>query len=81
VNHPRENDGTWRGKCHRLISVLCEASYRRANPVPRKRHRPYVVPQLASDLIYCLDRDDEVEAKRLFHSYEGMKAIEVKHES
>lgn len=76
-----ENDGTWRGKAHRIIRLECEREYRRANPHPSRnsysgyKQQPYRPTQLANDLVKCLDTDDELWAKQLFLSYEGMKAI------
>lgn len=70
----------WAKKAYRLISIMCEQSYRQANPEPkvpgtRRKHKPYAVPALAQDLIRCLNTDDEVEAKRIFMSYEGIKLL------
>lgn len=72
----------WATKAHRLIGILCDQSYRQANPRPkipgtRRKHRPYAVPQLAEDLIRCLKTDDELEAKRIFMSYDGIKLLSV----
>lgn len=74
---PWDSDKTWRGKAKRIIHKQCEQSYRQANPLPRKKHKPYHVPEFAKELLDCLNTDDEVRAKGLFHSYEGMKAIGV----
>lgn len=73
----------WVKKAHRLISIMCEQSYRQANPKPkvpstRRKHRPYQVPQLADDLVRCLNTDNELEAKRIFLSYEGIELLSVK---
>jgi hypothetical protein len=68
----------WAEKAHRIIGRLCLDSYRQSNPKPGRKHVPYVVPALAQDLVDCLNKDDEVRAKCLFLSYEGMKAIEVR---
>jgi len=70
----------WAKKAHRLIGILSYHSYRQANPKPkiqgtRCKHRPYVVPQLAEDLIRCLNTENEVEAKRIFLSYDGIKLL------
>lgn len=65
----------WAEKANRIISKLCLQAYREANPIKRKKHRPYVVPSLAQELVECLDTDDELRAKRLFLSYEGIKAV------
>ena len=69
----------WEKKAHRIISIVCKQSYKqtntRKNGKKYKKHRPYHVPQLAKDLIKCLEDQDEERAKALFLSYEGMKAI------
>lgn len=40
---PWDSDKTWRGKAKRIIHKQCEQSYRQANPLPRKKHKPYHV--------------------------------------
>lgn len=61
---------TWQDKAHRVIAECCKTSYLHSNQMPngrlRKRHVPYAVPALAEDLIGCLKRNDEVQAKALF---------------
>jgi hypothetical protein len=71
-----DNMTPWRAKCHRIINNLSNEAYKEKNPVPGKRHRPYTVPQLAADLVECLNKDDELKAKQLFLTYEGLKACE-----
>lgn len=66
---------SWEDKAHRLIALLCRASYKQANARPRKKHRPYSVPETAQELIACLDTRDEKRAKAIFLSYEGLLAI------
>ena len=65
----------WKLKAHRIIGNVCRASMLAANPPGRKRHTPYAVPELAADLIACLNRDDEHGAKALFLTYDGLAAI------
>lgn len=65
---------TWRDKAKRLIGNLCRQSYLSVNRPGRKRHVPYAVPELAQQLIDCLNRDDEITAKALFLSYDGLAA-------
>ena len=60
----------WRNKAHTEIAKLCKESHRQANTnksgKPYKRLRPYSVPELARDLIDCLNTDDEHRAKSIF---------------
>jgi len=68
----------WEKKAHRIVYSLCLQSYRQANyrrGRKLKRHHPYTVPYLASELVECLGTGDEEKAKALFLSYNGMKAI------
>jgi hypothetical protein len=65
----------WQEKAHRLIYNLCKTSYQQANYKKSKKHIPYSVPELAQELIDCLNTEDEVRAKDIFLSYEGLKAI------
>ncbi len=57
-------------KAHRIIGVLCMASYVKANTRKNgrryKKHRPYSVPEEAQDIIDCLNRDDEPTLKAIF---------------
>ncbi len=57
-------------KAHRIIGVLCMASYVQANTRKDggryKKHRPYSVPEEAEELIDCLNRDDEHTLKSIF---------------
>lgn len=76
----------WRDKAERLIGTLSQQAYHDANAPKhgrlwRKRHVPYSVPQLAKDLVECLNTNDEHRAKALFLSYDGMKAIGGKRRS
>lgn len=70
----------WENKAHRIIAALCLQSKQEA--LARTNHRrkrqlrlqdccPYAVPQLAQDLIECLNTQDEARAKALFlrHAY------------
>lgn len=66
---------TWQDKAHRLIGNLCHESYKQTNPVPGRKHKDYHVPELAKQLIECLNTDDEHRAKALFLSYDGLNAI------
>lgn len=69
----------WKDKAHRIIGNLSRQSYlaanRLSNGTMRKRHVPYVIPELAQDLIACLNTNDEHKAKAIFLSYDGLKAI------
>lgn len=73
-------DAPWREKAHRIITTLAEREYRRTNfrrdGKPYAKHRPYSLPDLARDLVACLDTDDEHRAKALFLSYDGLAALE-----
>lgn len=63
----------WRDKANRVIAELCRSSFLRANTRSDgkryKKHQPYVVPPMADLLVQCLNRDDELTAKVLFHQY------------
>ena len=67
----------WREKANNIIDALCMESYLQANTrkdgKPYKKHRGYSVPLLAEQLVECLDTDDEIRAKTLFLSYDGME--------
>jgi hypothetical protein len=70
----------WRDKAERIIGTLSQQAYHDANAPKhgrpwRKRHVPYSIPQLAKDLVECLNTNDEERAKALFLSYDGMKVI------
>jgi len=65
----------WIDKAERLIASLSLDAYRTANPIPRKRHKPYTIPPLARELVECIGTNDEHRAKRLFLSYDGLNAI------
>lgn len=67
---------TWQGKAHRIIGKLSLRAYKQANPKPNRQAKAYGIPQLAADLVDCLNRNDEVGAKLLFLSYDDLKAIE-----
>jgi hypothetical protein len=56
----------WQQKADRLIGEYCLAAWREANPIGRKRHKPYSVPEVAQELAECLDTNDELRAKQLF---------------
>jgi hypothetical protein len=80
-------DKTWEDKAHRLIYNLCRASYLQANTkkdgTKYKKHRPYTVPEFAEKLVDVLGWHDrkkaELEAKRLFLTYEGLEATRERH--
>jgi hypothetical protein len=82
---PRTGDAPWRIKADRLIFKLSQQSSRQAQRSPRgaryKRHHQYSVPDLARQLVECLNTNDEHRAKALFLSYDGMKAIGGKRRS
>lgn len=70
----------WRDKAQRLIYLSCKKSYEKAQISKDtnkryKKHVPYIVPEIAENLIECLNKDDEEKAKAIFLSYEGMKLI------
>lgn len=61
----------WRTKANRLIAQMCLQAYREANPKPKHarripKHIPYRVPQMAQDLVTCLQTNDERTAKAIF---------------
>ena len=64
------NEKTWRHKAHKIIGEISYAAWERANTKKNgaryKKHRAYTVPELATKLIKCLDKNDEVGAKRIF---------------
>ena len=64
----------WRTKANRLIAILSLKAFRDANPLDGKKHKPYEIPALASELVTCLEIDDELTAMALFMNYEGAKA-------
>ena len=59
----------WQDQVKRAIGALCRVSYLQANLLPngklRRRHVPYSVPDVAQDLIDCLNTDDEERAKAI----------------
>jgi hypothetical protein len=57
----------WQRAARRMVGEACLAAYLTANPKGRKRHRPYVVPDWVHPLLDAVERDDEVETKRLMH--------------
>ena len=65
----------WVEKANRLIAIASLDAYRKANPHPRKKHRPYTIPVIADDLVRCVKTDNELEAKRIFLSYEGIELL------
>ena len=66
---------TWQGKANRIISILSLHAFKEANPKPNRKAKFYRMPDLASELVECLNTDDEIRAKALFLSYDGLKAI------
>ena len=69
----------WQEKAHNLIFKLSQSSYMQANYRRGKKlakHVPYSVPNLAEDLISCLNTENEERAKDLFLSYDGLAAME-----
>lgn len=60
----------WRKKAHREIGKLCLTSYKQSNQKKdgtyQKRHVSYSVPQLAEELIQCLNTNNELRAKQIF---------------
>jgi hypothetical protein len=69
----------WKEKANRLIYNVCRDSYVKAQ-ISRltgkryKNHVPYTVPELAVDLIACLNTNDEASAKAIFLSYDRTNA-------
>ena len=63
-------DFLWRQKASRVIGELCTAAYHEAQqskrPRRRGKHVPYAVPQLAAQLVECLNRNDAEAAKAIF---------------
>ena len=74
-----EIEAAWRNKANVLIGALCFESYRAANTTlggkVRKRRVPYSVPELAKDLIECLNTNDEEQAKAIFLSEDCMRVL------
>lgn len=56
---------TWRDAVKRMIADEAKAAYLSAGNRPGKKHIPYKLSELAEALVFCLDKDDEHEAKRL----------------
>lgn len=65
---------SWQEKAHQIIAAEGAAAFHHANILPngrrRKRHVAYSIPEIAVAIIKALDRNDEVECKRLFLIYE-----------
>ena len=70
----------WEIKAHKVIESLSFEAWRKANTNPRTgqryaKHRQYVVPQLANDLVNALgihddhEREKRVKALLLEHAY------------
>jgi hypothetical protein len=76
-NKETMNMKPWEEKANRLIASACYQSYVKANTMKNgeryKKHVPYIVPQIAENLIACLNKNDEETAKAIFLSYDGMK--------
>ena len=71
-------DAPWREKAKRLIAAFARQAYERENRLPNgklcKIYRPYALPEVAEELVRCLDTNDEERAKSIFvHSYEVEK--------
>lgn len=69
----------WEVKANKIISSVCFAAWKEANTKPNgqryAKHRPYSVPDLAASLVSCLATQDEVGAKAIFLSYDGLRAL------
>ena len=66
---------SWQDRVKQVVSSLCRESYLQSNTKKDgklyKKHRPYSVPDLAIELIDCLNRDDEKTAKSIMlYSYD-----------
>lgn len=58
----------WQDKVKEVIAAQCESARQQARG-KRKKHVPYVVPDLARAMVESLNRDDEHEGKRLLLLY------------
>lgn len=60
---------SWQQKAQTIIAKLSMDAYRQANTrkngKPYKRHRAYSLPQVAHDLVDCLNTNDEHRAKSI----------------
>ena len=59
---------SWKDKAHEIIAKECVASYTKAQK-SKKKHVQYTVPEVAENLIECLDTEDEERAKSIFIAY------------
>jgi hypothetical protein len=57
----------WEGKVHRVVALLSRAAWAKANlgpdGRPRKKHRPYRIPEEASELVRVMGLRDRREAE------------------
>ena len=69
----------WKHKAHRLIHNACTIEYLSANTTKAGKkywkHIPYIVPEIAENLIDFLNTDNEERAKAIFLGYDGMKLM------
>lgn len=64
---------TWKDKANRIIAALSLEAYKAKN-LGKKKHEPYTIPETASALIDCLNRDDERAAKSLMmYDYDAQR--------
>lgn len=72
-------DEPWRNMARYFIGEMCYSSWRKSNIMKngkrRMRHVPYSVPDLAADLVECLDKNDEHKAKAIFLGYDCMELL------
>lgn len=59
----------WQDNVKRAIAEQAKAAFKKANPKKGKRYVPYAMPEIATAMTECLNRDDEHEAKRLLLLY------------
>lgn len=59
----------WQEKVHKVIARAATDAYNKANRNKngslKKKHVPYTLPVWVDDLVSCLNKDDEEEAKRI----------------
>ena len=56
----------WQVAARRMVSEACNAERLRVRG-KRKHHVPYTVPEWCQPLLDAVERDDEVEVKRIMH--------------
>jgi hypothetical protein len=62
---PTDTYAPWQHAARKMVAEACLAEWRKANPKPGRAHRPYTVPEWCQPLLDAVERDDEVETKRI----------------